>query len=283
MNFTRSAEALHISQPAVTQHIKALEELYGVALFERGKGGITLTEGGRVLYAHALKVQELQRVAEARIRSGSPRLAGPLRIGASMTIAQYFLPERLGEFQAMYPDVSLTLQNGNSEEITGSLLAGRLDIALIENSGKGRDLAVQPFFMDEIVCLAAVDHPLVLKKKVTAEDLQRYSFILREPGSGTRRVVERALKKVGLNSAKLNIAMESSGSETIKGLIAAGIGLGFLSRLAVSNELALGKLARIEIEDLHITRPFTIISAQGSTPTGPAGALSDLLRKSGGV
>eukprot|EP00903_Cladosiphon_okamuranus_P003719 g3717.t1 len=271
LNFTRAAEVLHISQPAVTQHIKTLEELYGVALFERGRGGIALTEGGRILLAHAEQVRELERIAEARIRSRSPRLAGPLRIGASMTIAQYFLPGRLGEFQARYPEVSLTLQNGNSEEITGALIAGRVDLALVEYPGLRRDLAATPFYEDEIVCLAATDHPLVGRKKVTAEDLREFSFILREPGSGTRSVVERALKKVGFGVSKMTIAMESSGSETIKGLIAAGLGLGFLSRLAAVNELELGKLAEIEIEGLRITRPFKILNRQGSVPTGPAG------------
>ncbi len=272
LNFTRAAEVLHISQPAVTQHIKQLEAHYGTPLFRRSPAGIALTDAGHVLFDHASRTLDAHGKIEAQIRAGLAVLTGPLRLGASMTIAQYLLPRWLGKFQQAQPGVALTLRNGNTEEITGALLAGRIDLGLIEGPSGRRELKSVPFFEDEILCLAAPTHPLARKARVTLAELAGAAFVGREPGSGTRHVVERALKKAGLTPGKLNVVLESSGSETIKGLLASGLGLGFLSRLAAQNELALGQLSIVPVRGLRIARPFYFLHLQGPPPTGPAGA-----------
>ncbi len=275
LHFTRAAAALHISQPAVTQHVKALEEHYGVALFHRGGGRIALTEAGQVLLEHAEEVLALDREVEARIRSGQKLLSGPLRLGASSTIGQYLLPRCMAAFRAAHPQVELSLRIGNTEEITGALLARRIDLALVEGLGSRRELASEVLMEDEIICLAAPDHPLVGKRKLTAADLVGVDFILREVGSGTRAVVAEALKSAGLEPEKMTVVIECSSSESIKGFIAGGLGIGFMPRLAASHELALGTLVELRVAGLRITRPFRFLYPQGPRPVGLPGAFLD--------
>ncbi len=275
LHFTRAATTLRISQPAVTQHVKALEEHYGVALFHRGGGRITLTEAGQVLLGYADEVHALDREVEARIRSGQPLLSGPLRLGASSTIGQYLLPRCMAGFRAAHPQVELSLRIGNTEEITGALLARRIDLALVEGLGSRRDLASELLMEDEIVCMAAPDHPLVGKRKLVSADLAGADFIVREVGSGTRAVVAKALKAAGLPTTKMSVVIESSSSESIKGFIAGGLGIGFLSRLAARHELALGTLVELHLTGLSITRPFRFLYPQGPRPSGLPGAFLD--------
>lgn len=275
LNFTRAAESLHISQPAVTQHVKALEHHYRTSLFRRASGGITLTPAGRVLLAAADRTAALERETEAHIREGQVELAGPLRLGASTTIAQYFLPAALGRFQQQHRSVELTLRIGNTREVADGVRAGRFDLGLVEGPSERRDLHATAFWLDEIVCVAAVGHPLAAKPRTKPEELAAASFVLREPGSGTRDVVERALKKAGVEPSKLNVMLETESSETIKGLVACGGAVAFLSRLALTSELALGRLVVVPVAGLRIQRHFFFLHAQGPRPTGPAGAFME--------
>lgn len=272
LNFTRAAEALHISQPAVTQHIKALEEHYGAALFRRGTGGITLTPAGQTLLAAVGRAATLERETERVLRNGQPELSGPLRLGASTTVAQYFLPQALGDFLSRHPAVELTLRIGNTREVTDGLRAGRLDLGLIEGPAHRRDLQTVAFFDDEIVCVAGPQHPLAKAARVNPAALASAGLVLREPGSGTRDVVERALRQAGLRPQSLRVILETEASETIKGVVATGAGVAFLSRLAVEAELARKTLVAVAIEGLTIRRPFFFVLPQGPRPTGPAGA-----------
>lgn len=278
LNFTRAAAALHISQPAVTRHVRLLEEHYGAPLFLRGPAGIALTDAGRRLLDHARQVDALTREMEARLRSRQPVLAGPLRLAASTTIAQYLLPAKLAAFHKQHPEVTLTLRAGNTEEVIGALLAGRADLGLIEGESGRRELRAEAFFQDEILCVAAPGHPLAGRARVSMDDLRGERLILREPGSGTRRVVERALQKAGLPPRRLAVAFEIQDSEAIKGLVAHQAGIGFLSRLAMRHELAHGLLAALPVKGLRITRPLYFLTPQGPPPGGAAGAFMGFLR-----
>lgn len=277
LNFTRASEALHISQPAVTQHIKVLEAHYGTPLFRRAAGGITLTPAGRVLLTAVERAGELARETEAALRDGQVRLSGPLRIGASTTIAQYFLPRLLGRFRQEHRSVELTLRIGNTREVAEGVRAARLDLGLVEGPSERRDLRAVPFFEDEIVCVTAPGHPLTRRAHVRPGDLAEVPFVLREPGSGTRDVVERALKQAGLRPAALNILLETESSETIKGLVAAGDAAAFLSRLAIGGEVALEKLVIVPVSGLRVRRKFFFLFPQGPLPSGPAGAFMDFI------
>ncbi|MFA6961194.1 MAG: LysR family transcriptional regulator [Opitutaceae bacterium] len=277
LNFTRAAGRLHISQPAVTQHIKHLESHYGQPLFVRAPGGITLTAAGHALLEHAVRVEVLSDGIAQRLREGLPLVAGPLKLAASTTIAQYLLPDRLGRFRQAHPQVELSLRMGNTEEVAGALLAGRIDLGLIEGPSGRSELKTERFAEDEIVPVVAPDHPLAKKKRVTAADLAATPCVLRETGSGTRQVVERAFKRAGINPGKLNVIMEIDSSETIKGLIETGVGVAYLSRLALRHELARGCLAELNVKALRIMRPLFLLYPQGPRPTGATGVFMDFL------
>lgn len=278
LNFTRAAETLHISQPAVTQHIKHLEEHYRVALFRRGAGGIALTPAGQLLYEASGRAAELSRQTAAQLRRGLAVVSGPLRLGASTTVAQYFLPPILGRFQKEHPQVAVTLRIGNTRDVADALRAGRLDLGLVEGPGERGGLRAEAFYDDEIVCVAAPGHPLAQRRTVTPAALREASFVLREPGSGTRDVVERALRKAGVAPAKLAVILETDSSETIKGLVATGVAVAFLSRLAIRAELQLRQLVVVPVAGLTIPRQFHFIHAQGPRPAGPAGRFCDAVR-----
>ncbi|PTY06991.1 LysR family transcriptional regulator [Opitutaceae bacterium EW11] len=278
LNFTRASEQLHISQPAVTQHIKALEEHYGTALFHRSPGGIRLTAAGQSLLKAVIRGCELEHETELALRSRQTLLAGPLRIGSSTTVAQYFLPAPLGRFQQEHPKVDVSLQIGNTQEIADSVRNARLDVGLVEGPGERRDLHAEDFFQDEIVCVAAPSSAYAKKQRLAVEDLAAAPLVMREPGSGTRDVTERALRKEGLRATALRVVLETESTETIKGLVASGVGLGFISRLAVANEVTLGKLAVVPIARFRIPRDFTFLYPQGPRPSGAVGAFMDSIR-----
>lgn len=284
LNFTRAAEALHISQPAVTQHVKALEATYGTPLFRRGAGGITLTPAGQVLFAAAGQAAELERRTEAQLRKGQPKLAGPLRLGSSTTIAQYFLPAHIGRFQRDYPAVELTLRIGNTREVADAVRAGQLDLGLVEGPGERHNLSASPFFDDELVCVASPRHPLAhAARPLTPAELSRQTFVMREPGSGTRDVVERALRRARVRPERLRVMIESDSSETIKGLVRASEAVAFLSRLVIANELAAHQLVILPIRGLVLTRKFFTLHPQGPRPGGPPGEFMAQLAGKGRV
>jgi LysR family transcriptional regulator, transcriptional activator of the cysJI operon len=281
LNFTRAAGRLHISQPAVTRHIRQLEEHYGQPLFVRAPGGITLTLAGHALLEHAVHVEALNDGVERRIRAGAAIVAGPLRLGASTTIAQYLLPRWLGRFRQQHPQVDLSLRMGNTEEVAGALLAGRIDLGLIEGPVGRSELKTECFAEDEIVPVVAPDHPLAKKLRVTVADLAATPCVMREAGSGTRLVVEQAFKRAGINPGKLSVILEIDSSETIKGLIETGVGVAYLSRLALRHELGRGCLTELNVKALRITRPLFLLYPQGPRPAGALGVFMDFLAELG--
>jgi DNA-binding transcriptional LysR family regulator len=278
LNFTRASESLHISQPAVTQHIKALEERYGTPLFVRGAGGISLTPAGRLLVAASSRAAELERATEKQLRSGQAGLSGQLRLGASSTVGQYFLPAVLGKFQPNHPEVELILRLGNTREVADALRADRIDLGLVEGPGEGKNLSRAAFLEDEIVCCVAPGHPLARPAKVAVSDLAAASFLMRELGSGTRDVVERALKRAGLPVRSLNVVLETDSSEVIKGFVAAGQAAAFLSRLAIAPEIASGRLVVVPVAKLSIRREFSFLYPQGPLPSGLVSAFMASVR-----
>jgi len=279
LNFTRAASRLHISQPAVTQHIKQLEEHYAQALFVRTAGGTALTAAGRTLLEHVIHVESLHARIDRQLREGQTQVMGSLKLGASTTIAQYLLPRWLGHFRRLHPQVELTLRMGNTEEVTGAMLANRIDLGLIEGPSGRRELKTGLFAQDEIIPVVAQGHPLTKKTMLTVEDVLATPCVLREPGSGTRQVVETALKKARINPRKLAVMLESDSTETIKGMIETGAGLAFMSRLALRHELARGCLVEVRVTGLKIVRPLYVLYPQGPHPTGPAGVFMDFLKE----
>jgi LysR family transcriptional regulator, transcriptional activator of the cysJI operon len=277
LNFREAAEALLLTQPAVTLQVKALEEELSIRLFDRTGNRIVLTEAGRRLLKHANKLAALAQEAERDIAALRGVEFGELHIGASTTIAQYFLPRLIGEFGKLNPRVSVSVVSGNTREIVDALLKGSIAVGLVEGPVLRRGIRVEPFLDDEIVMILPAQHEWV-GQIVPKDRLATERLIFRERGSGSRRVVENALQRAKIPLKKLHIAMELDSTEAIKEAIEAGLGVGFVSARAIQKELKLETLRQGSVEGLRILRHFSIIRLPGSHPAGLAGVFHQYLR-----
>jgi LysR family transcriptional regulator, transcriptional activator of the cysJI operon len=276
-SLTRAAKALRLSQPAVTKHIKLLEGELRLPLFVRSSHGVTLTDAGTIFLKHVQETEKERATILEQLQAPVGKLAGSLRLGGSMTIVSYFLSETLLAFKAKYPDVTCTVIEGNTDFILGLLLDQRIDVGLVEGPCRRREVQAHPFYQDEIIWIAAPSDALAASKKVTVQNLVERPIVSREQGSGTRKVVEAALRQQGISLAELNIIQELPSTEAIKRMVAAGAGIGYASRLGVQHELASGKLAQIPCPKLQMKRDFSILIPQGPDPVGIVQAFSKFL------
>jgi DNA-binding transcriptional LysR family regulator len=277
LNFRQAAESLYLTQPAVTLQIKALEEDLGVPLFDRSGNSISLTDAGSRLLVHARQMASLAMAARAEIAKLKGKESGDLRVGASTTIAQYVLPRLLGDFQSEHPAIRLSVLGANTKVVVDGVLDGSLAVGLIEGPSLRRDLRTEKFLADEIVVVVPANHEWA-GQPITAEQLSKEKLILREEGSGTRRVVEAALRRANVRLKKTSIVMVLDSTEAIKSAVESGLGVGFVPRQAIRKELQLGTLIELTVENLKIERHFSILLPRGPDPSGPAGAFLRFLR-----
>lgn len=269
LNFRKAAEHLFLSQPAVTLQIKALEDDLGVRLFDRSANRVTLTPPGTVLLRYADKIAALASAAAQDLGLNEGKFSGDLRLGASTTIAQYVLPRLIGAFIAEHPRVRLSLHSGNTEQIVELLLNKKVDLGLIEGPARHRGVHLEQFMQDELVLIAP---PELVENYFSVQQLMDSNLLMREQGSGSRRVVETTLKKAGLKLKSFRNVMNLDSTESIKSAVEAGLGVGFVSRWAISKELELGVLKVAEVRGLRMMRQFSLVSCTGPEPQGPAGA-----------
>ena len=271
---SRGAERLCISQPAVSKQLGLLEASLRASLFERLPRGVRLTEAGSLLLGYARRLSALEHEAERMMAELHGLARGTLTVGASLTVGAYLLPETLAEYGRRYPGIALTLEIANTEVIQQMLREGRLDIALTEGFAEDPELDVAVFAEDELAAIAPPGHPLLAGSPVTAEQFCRQPLILREPGSGTRAVFERALAERGLTATPL---MSLGSTEAIKRAVAAGAGLAVVSRLALALELETGRLALLPLSDLSLRRPLHRLTRRGASESRAANAFRALL------
>jgi len=270
LNFHKAAEHLFLTQPAVTLQIKALESDLAVRLFDRRGGSVSLTRQGSTLLTYANKIAALVSEAEHNIGCNDGKVSGELPLGVSTTIAQYVLSRLLAVFLTDYPQVDLTLHSGNTEEIVHLLLESKVAVGLIEGPARDRGVRTEPFMEDELVLIAPPDTQAA---ELSRGELLKSNLFLREHGSGSRQVVETALKKAGLALREFRKVTILDSTEAIKSAVEVCHGLGFVSGWAISKELELGTLKVLEVKGLRVTRHFSLITRRGPEPQGPAGAL----------
>ncbi len=271
LNFRKASEELLISQPAVTQQVKALEEELGISLFDRTKGRVTLTASGVVLMGYADRLKTLVDEAAQAVAEVSGTRTDELRVGASQTIGQYLLPNLLAGFRKDYPRVLLSGMSGNTDEVLTALAEHRIDIALVEGPNSHGDVKAEPFMEDHMVLVVPPDHDWA-DHDVDLAELESASFVTRELGSGSRRVVEMALEGAGLRVKNLHTTMTLDTTEGILSAVEAGLGIAFVSRWAVRNQLTLGSLRLARVKKLKLSRVFSVAYRQGAPPQGSAGA-----------
>ncbi len=255
---TKAAQVLHMTQSTVSRHLQALEEEFGGLLFDRSSSGLTLTDLGQALYpytcdllgCHARAKEELLRL---RSRSGG------LSVGATLSIGEYVLPRILGKFRKHNPLAEIRMRISNTTEVIDDLLRHRIDIGLVEGMIEpSADLTVTQWATDELVLLCSPEHPFSKKGYIKITELMEESLLCREEGSGTRQMTERALEQIGVLPS-LAFVMELGSIQAIKSAIQAGLGLAFLSRLAVLEECQSGRLVEVPIEQFEIVRPLQIV------------------------
>ena len=258
LSFTKAADALHMTQPAVTFQIRQLEDHFNTRLFDRTHNRVSLTEAGQVAYQFSERIFELYAEMENAVKELTGDVSGALTVGASTTIAEYMLPSLLGTFKAKHPDVNLRLKVSNTEGIVSMVENNVIDLGVVEAPVANKNLLVEVCQEDELVLVVPADHPLAQREAVAANELIGYPFICREEGSGTREVVTEYLNAQGIDRTDLNECLELGSSESIKGAVEAGMGVSILSRATLGKELELGMLAAVPLNP-PLARPFSFV------------------------
>lgn len=264
MNFTKAAQELHITQPAVTKHIKEVEQSLQTKLFDRNGTKISLTESGKVLLNYTEQLFKLYRELEYEISQLNQQHRGTLRIGASTTIAQYVLPPLLAAFHERFKDIRVTLLINNTEVIEQLLEKKAIDIGITEGNAKNKLFKYTVFLKDELVFVSKSGHPLIGKSYWKVEDLRKLPLLVREPGSGTLEIISDALREKGIHLNELNIEMELGNTESIKSYLLHSECFAFLSVYSVLEELKAGSLTITDVKNLNIERNFLFIQEQGA-------------------
>lgn len=259
LSFTKAAETLHMTQPAVTFQVRQLEEYFNTRLFDRTHNRISLTEAGRRVYQYADRIFELYADMENAVREMTGEIRGALTIGASTTIAEYMLPSLLGNFGAQYPEVTIHLRVSNSEGIVSMVENNSIDLGVVESPVGNKNLVVEVCRMDHLIAIVPPGHDLAERTSVTFDELMKFPFICREEGSGTREVINEYMHDhLSDQSAELNVSMELGSPEAVKGAVEAGMGVSVVSRATVQKELKLGTLHAIDLEP-KMERPFSFV------------------------
>ena len=264
-----AARLLNLSQPAVTAQVRQLEAGLGRPLFVRHAGGVRLTEEGRLLLDYARRVHGLLEEAGERVAGAAP-LRGSLVLGASTTAAAYVLPPVLHSFLAGHRLAGARLDVGNTDEVLERVRRGRLPLGLVEGLTRAPGLSLEPYLADELVAVRAAHPPAPLAAVRSARDLASVPLLWREAGSGTRAVVERALRRLHPGLAPREGDLVLGDTEAIKACAALGLGIGFLSRWSIQSELG-RHLQVVPLPDLSIPRTFSWALPSGGL-SGPAGA-----------
>jgi len=258
LSFTKAAESLHMTQPAVTFQVRQLEEYFNTRLFDRTHNRISLTEAGERVYEYAAQIFDLYAKMENAVRDMTGEISGVLIIGASTTIAEYMLPSLLGDFKKKYPDVNVHLRVSNSEGIVSMVENNDIDLGVVEAPVLNKNLVVENCRNDRLVAIVPPQHELSGRTSIRLKDLLSQAFIAREEGSGTREVIEEYLAGAGIRPTELTIAMELGSPEAVKGAVEAGMGVSIVSEVTIHKELRLGSLVALEL-DPPMTRPFSFV------------------------
>jgi len=273
LSFSRAAQELHLSQPAVSMQIKQLEENVGISLFEQLGKKVFLTEAGRELYHYSRVIAQQLGEAEAVLSELKGLKRGKLKISVAST-ANYFAPQLLATFSQRFPTVTVSLDVTNRQALLQQLANNEMDMAVMGQPPDGLDLVAESFMDNPLVVIAPVNHPLVRKKSIPLERMQEETFLMREEGSGTRIAMERYFEAHGV---RINTGMEMSSTEAIKQAVQAGLGLGVVSLNTVELELEARRLKVLDVEGLPIRRHWYIVHRKDKRLSASALAFKNFL------
>lgn len=263
-SFSRAAERLHMTQPAVSQHIRALEDSLGVRLLERNNKSVSLTRAGEIALRHAKDINGLYFRMREMVNELVHFTGGPLSVGASYTFGEYALPSVLAKLHREYPGITAQVAIGNTAEIAERVRSRELDICIVEGEKFGGGLAARKLADDEMYIAAGAGHPLTDVPEVAIPRLAEEIWAVREPGSGTREAADRMLGEFGIEPVRV---MELGSTQLIKETVEAGVGVTLLSRLALRKELEFGLLRLLNVPGMPVRRSFYVLMRKGDLQT----------------
>lgn len=255
-NFSRAAEELHMTQPAVSQYIQAFEREIGTRLLERTNKYVKLNKAGEIVYDHAKEIVGLYTKMQRLVDDLTNKTSGPLAIGASYTFGEYILPHVIANMLEEHPLVTPSITIGNTRDIAELVLKHQIDVGIVEGDFHHNKLMIEPFAEDAMYIVASPSHPL--KEKITPADLEKETWIVRESGSGTRKAADNLFKALHIQPKNM---MEFGSIQLIKESVEAGLGISLLSQWAIRKELSMGSLKIVEMEDLPFKRKFSIVTS----------------------
>lgn len=255
-SFSRAAKAVYLSQPTVSSHIKDLENHFECKLVDRLGRDVVPTKAGSLLYGYATRMIALKGEAENAIAEFQGKIKGRLTIGGSTIPAGYILPPLLGKFKESYPEVMVTLVQGDTERVVRDTLQGNVELGIVGAKAQEVQLSQNKIVDDEMFLVVPRKHKWAGRRHVAMDEVFEEPFIMRELGSGTRKSIEQVLDKAGHPVGALNIVAEMGSTEAIRQGIKAGVGVSILSECAVAEELAAGTLNKLKIQGLSFKRAF---------------------------
>jgi DNA-binding transcriptional LysR family regulator len=278
-SFSKAAESVYLSQPTVSSHIKDLENYFECKLVDRLGRNVVPTKAGGLLYGYATRMIALKGEAENAIAEFQGKIKGHLTVGGSTIPAGYILPPLLGEFKGSYPEVLVTLVQGDTERVVRDTLEGNVELGIVGAKAQEVQLIQKKILDDEMFLVVPRKHQWADRRRVSMEEVINEPFIMREVGSGTRKSIEQALDEVGHASGALNIVAEMGSTEAIRQGIKAGVGISILSECAVSEELTDGTLRKVKIQGLSFRRAFYLTVHKYRTQSPLCRTFIDFLKR----
>jgi len=277
-SFSKTSEIIHLTQPAVSLQIQALEEKYETKLFDRSSSTVTLTPAGETLYKYAKEILTLYTSAEKAIGKQTGLVKGSLSIGAGSNIGNFILPTLITEFKRIHPKIKIYLLVNNSKRVIELLNAGNIDLGLVEGDVSRQKMIVKKLLSDELLLIVSPEHHWAKKKEVSISELAKEPFILREPGSGTRQMIEKFLARHDITLHDLKISAILGSTEAIKDAVENGLGISIISRWAVRKENRYGTLHLLSIKEEKMVRDFSLIMNKNSVSSNSLEEFVSFLR-----
>lgn len=277
-SFSRAAQELGLSQPAVSNQIRSLEARLGQRLLDRGGRSVEMTPAGEVVYQAALRMLEIQDRLRHDLASITEEISGRLTIGSSTGPGELLLPRLCAEFSALYPDVQLALEVHDTQAVCERVLEGRTEIGFVGAARPQRGLEFEAVITDELVLAAPPDHPVASRGSVGVEELATIPMIVQQKGSGVRAVVEDALAGLGAPRASYAVVMEMGLQQSVKAAALDGLGVTVISRSAIEREVEQGALVAVPIVDPPLTRDFHAVQRDGRTLSRASSAFLEFAR-----
>lgn len=282
-SFSRAAEALFLTQPTVSEHVRGLEDDLGVQLLDRLGRGASPTPAGELLLGYARRMLALTREARQAIERFQGRTIGELVVGGSTIPGEYLLPALIGQFKAKFPEISISLRVSASRQVSEWVEEGRVEIGVVGARPASRGLVARELMADTMVVVVSPEHRWASRGGVTLADLRLEPLVLRERGSGSREAFERAIGDAGLDLSAFRVAGEMGSTQAVKQAVRAGIGVAMISRRAVEDECRARLLVCVKVTDLSVVRSFHLVTHRERTRSPLAQAFLEFVESQAGA